>query len=382
MYDVIIIGGGASGVMCAITASQKKKKVLLLDAGAYPAKKLLVTGNGKCNITNIDCDNMFYNQNIDEYLKRFSQADTLKFFNELGLLTYNDECGRVYPFSNSAKSVVEVLHNKLKKLNVETKPNTLVTNVSKNNEVYIVKTQSESYYSKNVVVASGGNSVKEYLNNLLPQSTGIMPSLCALLTESTKKLSGIRLSNVLVTVKCGDVKKSEIGELLFKDSGVSGIVIFNLSSIFARQKSFLGEVCINLMPTHSFKEIERILNIRIKQNDNVEQVFTGWFVKEIGNEILRKANVDVKTKCNKLTDVQIKNIANTIACLNYEVVGCYDNNQVFSGGVKLDVLTKNLESKKHKGLYFCGEVLDVDGVCGGYNLQWAWTSGHIVGESL
>lgn len=382
MYDVIIIGGGASGVMCAITASQKKKKVLLLDAGAYPAKKLLVTGNGKCNITNIDCDNMFYNQNIDEYLKRFSQVDTLNFFSELGLIVYNDAQGRVYPFSNSAKSVVEVLHNKLKKLNVETKPNTLVTNVSKNNEVYIVKTQSESYYSKNVVVASGGNSVKEYLSNLLPQSTDIMPSLCALLTESTKKLSGIRLSNVLVTVKCGDVKKSEIGELLFKDSGVSGIVIFNLSSIFARQKSFLGEVCINLMPTHSFKEIERILNIRIKQNDNVEQVFTGWFVKEIGNEILRKANVDVKTKCNKLTDVQIKNIANTIACLKYEVVGCYDNNQVFSGGVKLDVLTKNLESKKHKGIYFCGEVLDVDGVCGGYNLQWAWTSGHIVGESL
>lgn len=382
MYDVIIIGGGASGVMCAITASQKKKKVLLLDAGAYPAKKLLVTGNGKCNITNIDCDNMFYNQNIDEYLKRFSQVDTLNFFSELGLIVYNDAQGRVYPFSNSAKSVVEVLHNRLKKLNVETKPNTLVTNVSKNNEVYIVKTQSESYYSKNVVVASGGNSVKEYLNNLLPQSTDIMPSLCALLTESTKKLSGIKLSNVLVTVKCGDVKKSEIGELLFKDSGVSGIVIFNLSSIFARQKSFLGEVCINLMPTHSFKEIERILNIRIKQNDNVEQVFTGWFVKEIGNEILRKANVDVKTKCNKLTDVQIKNIANTIACLKYEVVGCCDNNQVFSGGVKLDVLTKNLESKKHKGLYFCGEVLDVDGVCGGYNLQWAWTSGHIVGESL
>ena len=129
MYDLIVVGGGASGIICAITAKARGKKVLIVDAGNFVGKKLLVTGNGKCNLTNINCNSLFYNQNIDQYLKKFDVKQTLKFFDELGLVTYYDEEGRVYPYSNSAKSVLEVLNRKLLELGVEIETNKNVCKV-------------------------------------------------------------------------------------------------------------------------------------------------------------------------------------------------------------------------------------------------------------
>lgn len=380
MYDLIVIGGGASGIICAIVARMRGKKVLIVDSNNFVGKKLLVTGNGKCNLTNINCDSTFYNQNIDQYLKKFDVKQTLKFFDELGLVTYYDEEGRVYPYSNSAKSVLEVLNRKLLELGVEMETNKNVCKVEKH-ETFCVYTDANVYKSRKVVFATGGKTIEFIKNNFKTKNKTNMPSLCALLTESTKKLSGIRLSDVSVTVKCDGKIKSEIGEVLFKDSGVSGIVVFNLSSMFARFGKFSGEISINLMPKISRDCIRKMLVERCQKYNTLCDAFVGWFQKEISNEIIRKSGMDDKHTTD-LNKNEIERIVDSITNLTYKVVGNYDNNQVYSGGVLLSELTENLESKIHNGLYFCGEICDVDGVCGGYNLQWAWTSGYIVGESV
>lgn len=380
MYDLIVVGGGASGVMCAITARMKGKSVLLIDAGDFVGKKLLVTGNGRCNLTNINCNSAFYNQNIDKYLARYGVKNTLDFFEKCGLVWYNDSEGRVYPFSNSARSVVEVLAKKLQLLGVEILTNTKVDNIEKSG-FYRVCFGDKYVESKNVVIATGGKTAEKIIEKFKIGKKDFVPSLCALMTVSTKKLSGTRVSDVLVTAKCGSQIISEKGEILFKDSGLSGIVVFNLSSLFARKNNFNGEICVNLMPNYTRAQIIKMITDRNKICSSINDIFVGWFAKEVANEIIKKTGLE-NLKSVKLSQKQIEKLANTITSLKYTVSGHYDNNQVYSGGVLLTELTENLESKKHKGLYFCGEVCDVDGICGGYNLQWAWTSGHIVGESV
>ena len=210
-----------------------------------------------------------------------------------------------------------------------------------------------------------------------------VPSLTALKCNDVKDLNGVKVSNVKVTVtnKSGD-SNSEVGEVLFKDRGLSGIVVFNLSTIFARSGEYKGSVEIDLMPNLSIDDLCKKLAKRKLLNCNLDKFFVGMFVNSLANEIFRQCKMNTNIKSNKLTDEQILILAKTIKNLKYNVVDAYDNNQVFSGGVKLDDLSDSLEHKQIPNLYFTGEICDIDGVCGGYNLQWAFTSGKIVGDSL
>ena len=371
MYDAIIIGGGASGVMCAIVASERKKKILLIDSDIYPAKKLMLTGNGRCNLTNINMSSDYFNQNIDDFFSRFGEKDALRFFEKLGLVTYVDEEGRVYPYSRSARSVVDVLNAKLKGNKVEVKTCEKVMALDRKNDMFEVTTDKGKYLSEKVVVATGTFLENKFLKGL--GFSEFRPSLCALKSESTKKLSGIRLSDVEVTAKCNGKMKKDKGEVLFKDDGLSGIVIFNISSIFARENSYNGEISLNLMPNYTKPNLKAMITSRL--NDGID-LFKGWFQDEVASLILKKAKVE------KINKSSIDKIVDAITDMRFEIKGFYPNNQIFAGGISLDDLTKNLESKSINGLYFTGEVIDVDGECGGYNLQWAWTSGFVVGENL
>jgi len=370
MYDVIIIGAGASGTMCAIKASSRGKKVLLLDNMATPAKKLMVTGNGKCNLTNLHTDSSKYNVNIDKYLNRFNVNNTIKFFNELGLVTHSDDEGRVYPFSNSARSVIDVITAKLKENKVEFLGERKVIKVTPKTNGYAVMTENEEFLTKSVVYACGGLS-----STGLFKAGEMYPSLCALKTsENTKKLSGLRLSDVVVTATCGRKTMSDRGEVLFKDGGLSGIVVFNLSSLFARSKKYNGTISIDLMPDYTLAEVEKMVKSRTKSFK--QNLFVGWLSDEIAKFVM------VKSKVTKLDEVGCKQLAKTIKNLSFNICGFYDNPQVLSGGVELSKLDDNLQLKDQKGVYVIGEQCDVDGECGGYNLQWAWTSGWIVGSEV
>ena len=382
-FDIIILGAGASGCVASIIAGKKGKNVLLIDKLAKAGKKLLATGNGRCNLTNNNLypSKNFYNQNIDKYLKRFDNKQALNLFNDMGLIALPDEEGRVYPFSNSAKSVVEILNNQLIKNNVSLSLSNEVVAVYKKEELFVVETIEGNFSCNKLVVCTGGKSV-EKISHLGIYFKPFVPSLVALKTQSTRSLDGIKVANVKIEATCKGKTQSEVGEILFKDSGISGIVTFNISTLFARQDNFNGELKIDLMPQLTFEGLKHFLRVRKKLDVKISHYFDGLFVQQLGYYILSGAKIDEQKSCALLTEQEIEKLAFAIKNLTLNVKGHYDNNQVYSGGVKLDDLTDNLESKKIKNLYFCGEVCDVDGICGGYNLQWAWTSGYIVGESL
>jgi len=382
-FDVCILGSGASGSLCAIELAKNGFSVCVVDANDFPAKKLLVTGNGRCNLTNKNMSSDFYNQNIDKYVDKFTSSDTLKLFNSFGLETYFDEEGRCYPISNSAKSVCFVIKNQFDKYRINFFGNQKVVNISKTCDTYIIETEQNTFNASYLVFATGHNIDMLEITKKMGESTkNFIPSLVALKTkENTKKISGERLSNVKVWTNFENKTFEQNGEVLFKDNGISGICIFNLSSIFA-EHGFSGKLYIDLLPALSINQIKSILMKKAKIFDNVGNFMQGVFSKQICFEILKRVNLSLDVQTKKITDIQIDKIAYTIKNFEFNICGHYDNNQVCLGGVELDSLTQNLQSKINKNLYFCGEICDVSGVCGGYNLQWAFTSASLVAEDI
>lgn len=384
-FDIIILGAGASGCMCALRCALKHKKVLLIDRIKVAGKKLMVTGNGRCNITNLEIfpSDEYYNQNIDSYLTRFSPNDTLKYFENLGLICYADDSSRVYPISNSAKSVIDVLNNQLLKYkNLTLLLETEFEDVDYNNGIYQIKTSAGYFTSPKLVVATGGNTALKVFEKFNINTKKFIPSLTALKTQSTRLVENIRISPAQITINCTDKVYSETGEILFKDSGISGIVAFNISSYFARKGSFIGQIKIDILPNYTLQQITNLIKSRQHLQLPINKMFDGIFISAVAYLILNRCNINENRTTQELSNSEINKIAETIKGLTFDVKDFYPNNQIYAGGVLLNALTENLESKSQKGLYFCGEVCDVDGKCGGYNLQWAWTSGYIVGEAL
>ena len=378
IFDAIIVGGGASGMMCACAA--KGKKIAIVDSATKPAKKIMVTGNGRCNLTNLEISSDAYNQNIDRFLKKFGKEETSKFFDGLGLVTYADDEGRVYPLSNSAKSVVDVLEYGAKGTSFFLGEK--IEKIEKANGQFCVVANGKTLRAKKLIIATGGNSA-DVLDMLGVTYKKFVPSLVSLESKGTRDLNGVRVSNVLVTAKnsFGETK-SERGEILFRENGLSGIVVFNLSTLFSRRDNFVGSVSIDLLPDMDKKSVENLIKKRTILETSLDKIFVGMFSNAVANEIFKQTKINTNTPCVTLRDADISLLANAIKGLQFEVCGHLDNNQVHSGGVPLDDLDENLMHEKVSGLYFVGEVCDVDGVCGGYNLQWAWTSGHIVGERI
>ncbi len=376
MSKVAIIGGGASGIVAAIFAA-KNNDVTVFCEQTF-GKKLLVTGNGRCNLTNTKNFDKVYNQDINEYLEKFNYLDTIEFFNNLGLEIYVDEEGRVYPISNSAQSVVDVLLHKAQILNIHIKDHTKVESVKYGEKIQVI-TQDDIFNFDKVVISTG--STTQFLDDLHIEYKEFRPSLCALVTkQNTKRLSGLRLSNVLCKLEKDNKEYFEFGEVLFKDKGLSGICIFNLSSYLARSKNYNGKIFIDLLPKQTAEQTLQILTNRHKLNlGNAIDFMTGLFCREVNKYILSVCGI---SEDKVLTSNDIQKICATIKNLEFDIVDKYDNNQVKSGGINLEDLTQNFEHKKLKNIYFVGEVCDVDGLCGGYNLQWAFTSGKIAGESL
>lgn len=385
-FDIAILGSGASGCMCAIQLADTDKKILMIDKNKTTAKKLMATGNGRCNLSNTTKKQSinFYNQNIDNFLSIFDVKATLKLFNELGLETYSDDEGRIYPLSNSAKSVIEIINNKLEKTdNISIFNQKTIEKVEKFDEKFKIITNDETFIVDKIVFALGGNN-NNILENLNVKCKDVTPSLCSLKTkEKMKVLANTRISPVSITAISANGKTySETGEVLFKEQGLSGICIFNASSLFAREDNFYGIVTIDLLPKLSEKEVVCLLEKRKDIDCKIRNFFDGLFVRELGYYLLEKCKIDESRTSTMLKKEEISLLAKTIKSLAFTITAPLENNQVYSGGALLNDLTENLESKSCPGLYICGEACDVDGICGGFNLQWAWTSGYIVGNAL
>lgn len=381
IYDCVIIGGGASGSICAINLARKGLSVAVVDENLFPAKKLLVTGNGKCNITNAKLDSSHFNQNLDDYFNKFGYKQIAKFFKSIGIEIYEDSEHRCYPITNSAKSVVSAINNQFNLLKIDFISQEKFQNFQKNGDIFEIKLGNSIIFSKNLVICCGGNKIFECFKN--EQISPCFPSLVALKTlETTKKFEGVRVQNVNVLLNVNNKKYAQFGEVLFKDQGLSGICIFNLSSILARNKLFTGKILIDLLPNISHEQTLKILTKHCQIFEHAKDILTGLTHEKLMPEILHRANINQDAKSNSLSTHDLKNLATVIHSLEFSVCGAYDNNQVFSGGIKLNSLTECLQSKLTSNLYFAGEIVDVDGECGGYNLAWAWTSGTLVAQDI
>lgn len=370
-FDIVIIGGGASGLFCANLLSPAYK-IALIEKNDRVGKKILATGNGRCNLTNTDLSSNFYNQNIDKFFEVFNNFNTIDYFKSIGLLTYCDKEGRVYPISNYANSVLDILRLNIQD-NVTIFDNTFVTKIQKSNNFIIKTNNNENIMCEYIIYACGGNSCNEIVN-LHKKIEPYKKSLVSLETDENVFLNNIRVNNVKATININDKIYTETGEILFKDNAVSGIMVFNLSSHMARVNNYKQTIILDLLPNIDKQHLITILQNRQNQKYfNADNFLIGIFHSALSKNIMKKVNFDTKN---------IEKIANIIK--NYEICTHkpLNNEQVYSGGIILDSLTDKLESKQTPDLFFAGECVDVDGVCGGYNLQWAWTSAYVVANYI
>lgn len=399
--EIAVIGGGASGLMAAITAKKLGKEVIILERKDRILKKVLITGNGRCNITNVNANiSNYFGKNIssvENILNRFTPQDTMDFFNELGIVCNEENRGKVYPLSGQASSVVDALRFEAEKLGIKIETEFYVRKIEKDGFKFRIYSEDrKKIEAGRVIIAAGGQSYPELGSNgsgfelakeLGHSVTKLSPSIVQLKTEKyqVKGLQGIK-TDVAVTAY-GDNKKicTYDGELLFTDYGISGNVVFNISFVMPLYKNVEFE--IDFMEKFDYNELYEMLKERkrILSHLTMENYFNGMINKKLGQFLSKVSGIEKLSKPVKdLNDSDIRKLCTVLKKYRVKILETtgFKNAQVTAGGVSLDeVNTETLESKIVKGLYFSGEVLDVYGECGGFNLQWAWASGYIAGEN-
>lgn len=392
---VMIIGGGASGMMAAITASENRENhVLLLERQARVGRKLLATGNGRCNLSNMNLSAAHYHGQTPEFcryaLGEFGVERTLAVFQSLGLLTTAEESGRIYPRSDSANSVVDVLRLTLEqRANVEIVTGCEVSELRRKKGEFFALSGENRYSADRAIVCAGGAAGGKLggtdlgyrlLASFGHSKTKLYPSLVQLRTDTTyvRSLKGVRC---IARVRYGGQERT--GEVQFTDYGISGPLIFELSREAACCGG--GELLLDLLPETTKEELCAMLNARCVDLPGLkcEDLLTGMLHNRLGRTLLRSCGCSLQTLCGALSAPQLERIAHGIKHFALPVLGAMglEVAQVTAGGVRTEeFFDTTMESRLCPGLYAAGEVLDIDGDCGGYNLQWAWSSGHLAGE--
>jgi len=403
MYrDIIIVGGGASGLVCAIKSAENnpKKKILILEKQSRVGRKLMSTGNGRCNLTNVNADKNYYHGTFSKYIdvifEKYSAEKVIDFFEKNGLIIKTDSEGRVYPYSNHASSVLDVLRLKAEELNIEIMCEHNVTKVSKKGDTFSVLTENEKFSCKKLVMCTGSKASPklgadasgiDLLKNLGHKIVPLSPALCAIPVDSPylSALKGVRSTGKVSLYSSNKLIKEEYGEIQFTEKALSGICVFNLSSYLSKDKNY--EIVVSLLPNLDDRELLYLLMERKKAmyNQMTENFLTGIFVKSLNISLLKECNIKPTRKIGTLEYDELAKLALAINNRRFKVINklSFDNAQVVSGGVKGDEISpETMESKLVKNLYICGEAVDIHGDCGGFNLQFAFASGLIAGENL
>lgn len=390
---VLIIGGGASGMIAALTASEKPdNEVLILERQARMARKLLATGNGRCNLTNRGLTAENYHGQQPRFcayaLKEFGVEDTLAFFRSLGLLTVTEDSGRVYPRSDSANSVADVLRLPLEqRKNVTIVTGAEVTSLRRMDGDFVAVAGDTAYHTDRVIVCAGGcaggklggtDLGYKLLASFGHTRTKLRPSLVQLRTDTTfvRSLKGVRCE-----VEVRHAGKKRAGEIQFTDYGVSGPLIFELSAFVAPEE----DLPVDFLPELTQDEIQQMISQRCQSMPELkaEDLLTGMLHNRLGRTVLRAAGFSLEQICGSFTENDLARIAKRIKNFPIRVLGAMgmDGAQVTAGGIRTEEFDETtMESRLCRGLYAAGEVLDIDGDCGGYNLQWAWSSGRLAGR--
>ena len=402
--DVCIIGGGAAGLVSAVKALESGDKVRILEQRDRVGKKILSTGNGKCNMSNKDQSLFHYHglkseegsrSLVENVYRKFSPEDTINFFEDLGVFVIYKN-GYAYPRSEQASSVLDVLRFKLESQKADILCDCLVNDITVDNGIFCVNTSLGKFRADKVIMACGSRAsltdnvsdgyslAKSLGHTVIKPLPALVPILCG--DSIFKSLSGIRTKgSISVFNENDELIAKDMGELQLNSYGVSGIpafmVSYHISKLLNDKKR--AYILLDFMPDLCMDELITYLNNRIKSCPYklTDSYLIGLLNKNLANAIIKDCNIDFKQSVGKLSANDIKNIAEHIKAFKADVIGTkqYKDAQICAGGVDVSELKNNLESKLVKNLYFAGEMIDVHGDCGGYNLQWAFSSGAVCG---
>lgn len=394
---IAIIGGGPAGMMCAIKAAENHG-VTIFEKNEKLGKKLFITGKGRCNLTNY-CDereflkNMVNNSNfMYSSIYSFSPFTTYYYFEELGLPLKVERGNRVFPLSDKSSDVIKAYEKKLKDLGVKVHLNFEIKSIEKVGEEFILNGREK--FDK-VVIATGGISYKltgstgdgyKFAKNFGHKIINQVPGLIGINLKNNFSLAGLTLKNVeLKVIKDKKIISNEFGEMLFTHRGISGPIVLTTSSKINRLKDF--EMFLDLKPALEPEKLDaRILrDFSENQNKNIENVMKSLLPKDLISYVLYSAGISGDEKVNQITKIERENLVKTIKNfeLKFDSLDDIDRAIVTSGGIDVkDIDPKTMESKKVSGLYFIGEVLDLDGLTGGFNIQIANSTGYSCGINL
>lgn len=402
MKRIRIIGGGASGMMAAIHAKTKENDVVILEKNDRIGKKILVTGNGKCNLGNEHLDaGCYYSRNrdfVESVLKQYDTEATVSFFESIGL-KIRSKNGYLYPYSEQASTVLDVLRMELERRGVKIECGVQITECVPSKRGYLLKDQNgKKYEADQVVLACGGPaSLKDggmdgylMMKNLGLNAYPLVPGLVQLRTAGNdqKGMAGVRCQACIRLFVDREEKAEERGELQLTDYGISGIPVFQLSRIaaYALKDQRQVSVHIDFAPDTSLREIEDFLfkQQKLRGERTTEDLLTGLLNKKLNAVLLRKCQIRGNRPNQSLTREEIRQLAGLLK--DYEMmitaVNPFFNAQVCAGGLALEELDEHMQIRRFPGLYMTGELLDADGICGGYNLHWAFATGTIAGKAI
>ena len=394
---IAIIGGGASGMAAALAAAENRNaQVVLLERQARVGRKLQATGNGRCNLSNIHADKQGYHGENPDFVESaigaFPPKVTLDWFASLGLFTVTEESGKVYPYSDQANSVVDVLRLALVKENITLKTGYEVTKIQKTEDGFLVTNGEEHITCDKLIVACGGlagsklgGTMAGYklLAKLGHRSTKLRPSLVQIKSSwpELPSLKGVRTNCHVEILHNGEIYAQSTGELQLTEHGISGPVVFEISrDVCAARGKWTAK--LDFLPDISEETLETEIQRRRTTNLPMEELLTGILHNRLGRVLTKAAGIKGKQYVNQISNAELKELLAAVKGLEIDLTEPLgmDSAQVTAGGVLTDGFDPaTMESKLVPGLYACGEVLDIDGDCGGYNLQWAWSSGRCAG---
>lgn len=401
IWDLVVIGAGASGMMTAITAARDHKKVCIIEKQDKAGKKLFATGNGKCNFTNEYMKpQCFYGDKefVEHVLQQFTVEDCLEFFHSIGIYPKSKN-GYYYPNSEQAASVVNALVQELERLHVTLYLETQIKDILAEGNTVKITTNKGTFVGKRLVIATGllaspklgsDGSLLDIVKGLGHRFSPILPTLCGFYCKGIpfKKVAGVRAHGTVAAIINGKKQAEDTGEIQFTEYGLSGIPIFQIShnlskGLYEKQKV---EIEVNLLPDFDKKQLINELKYRksIFADQSLENLLNGLIQQKLIDFILDKLHLDGKIFISSITEKEIEKIADILQKITVSVTKYRDFEfaQVCMGGIPAsDVHMETLESKCAKNIHFTGEILDVDGICGGYNLHFAWATGYIAGKS-
>jgi predicted Rossmann fold flavoprotein len=407
-HDLIIAGGGASGLMAAIIAKDFGADVAIVEGTDRVGKKILITGNGRCNISNKNisypykCFHSEDNTFFQEVLNKFTVKDTESMFLSLGLPLVALDNGKMYPKSLQASSVVDILRMALDDRKIPLYTNCKITSVNKKKNFILTTSNDEctSFSCNKLILSCGGKSAiktgSDGFGYKLGKSLGhsiieTLPGIVQLKLDYPylKALSGIKFDGAVSVLIDNKIIRTEIGEILFTDYGISGPPILQLSSYASRAISdhLKVKIRIDMFPYENKETVENFFSTHFSTFDyrEISSALIGVINKKLISTVLKDAGIkDIHEPCSNIDWKRINMLIDKFKKWDFNCIGTngFSNAQVTTGGINTsEVNNSTLESKLVKDLYFCGEILDVHGDCGGFNLQWAWSSGYLAGKS-